>query len=486
MRRLVLLALAVLACGEEEGIIQVRPVISVCPSAEAVFAECDQPIDLGEIPIEVEHPVELFVVDRGEGPLVVSAIGGTAVTSEAPVPFTVPAGVVVPISVMVTPSVLGPGSALLSIDSDDTARSPYLLDLTYVGTPKPAPKIELCVEDVCGTEVTLDFGLVRRSQRESAPILVRNAGNVPLAIEEVAIEGAASSAGELTLATSTRPGELEVGGSANVVVVYEPKDGAADQIALVFTSDDPAAMQARATVLGTSDANAPPIADAREVDTASTSAEVSVEQLVVLDGAASRDPEGDPLLYVWTLSGPPRSRAQIDDPGAGLVTFVPDVAGDYRADLTVIDSLGQSSAIASVMVTARPRFAFRAHLRWQGGGDVDLLLIHPSGDVLSFENPRPAWGAELRNDEEAAPGGEEIVFESPAAGTYELWAYYFDDGGLGAASANVEVIFDDASTAVFSSTTALDQTCSLWHVGDYTYAPSAFTPSSDPVAVQCR
>ena len=84
------------------------------------------------------------------------------------------------------------------------------------------------------------------------------------------------------------------------------------------------------------------------------------------------------------------------------------------------------------------------------------------------------------------PGGEEIVFETPAPGTYELWAYYFDDRGLGAATANVRVIFDDASSPAYTATVSLDQTCALQRVGDFVYAPSTFSPSSDPSVVQCR
>src|SRR6185295_4229126 len=90
----------------------------------------------------------------------------------------------------------------------------------------------------------------------------------------------------------------------------------------------------------------------------------------------------------------------------------------------------------------------------QGGGDLDLHLVAENGrlfgpDDCHFASSPTAFGAELHDDAEAPPGGEEIVMEAPAPGTYRLYVEYYDDAGRGAANASVAVIFDDASQPAF-------------------------------------
>jgi hypothetical protein len=493
MKRALALLLS-LGCSGEEEIIRVKPVLSVCPARESTAEACDRPIDLGELPIGAPHARSVFVFNRGEGPLIVSLVGGTEVTSAAEVPFTVPAGAASELPMTVTPSKLGAGSAVLSIESDDE-RSPHAIELLYVGLPEAAPRIELCAGGACGTDIAFDFGVVRRTQIESAVIEVKNVGDAPLEIAAVELRG---DAPELSLATPTRPGTLDPDARAEVVVLYQPNDGMADHIEVVFVTDDPASPEARVSIDGSSAANLPPIADARQVDTATTSIAVAVEELVVLDGSASQDPEGDPLLFAWTVTAPDRSTAQLDSSDAGLVTFAPDVAGSYRVELVVTDSLGQPSPAAVVLIEARPRFAFRAQLRWQGGGDLDLHLVTEAGALFGaedcfFDNPMPDLGVagtiddpQLRSDVEAPPGGEEIVLEVPAPGLYRLYVHYFEEGGLGPADATVDVIFDDSSQPAFSATSSLMTTCSLWYVGDLSFPPAQFVASSAPAADLCR
>jgi hypothetical protein len=56
---------------------------------------------------------------------------------------------------------------------------------------------------------------------------------------------------------------------------------------------------------------------------------------VTLDGSSSLDPDGDSLIYEWTLSTPPGSTAILDDPTSDSPTFTADVYGDYVASLVV-------------------------------------------------------------------------------------------------------------------------------------------------------
>jgi hypothetical protein len=68
-----------------------------------------------------------------------------------------------------------------------------------------------------------------------------------------------------------------------------------------------------------------------------------VGQTVSLDGSKSRDANGDPLTYRWSiLTAPSGSRAAIANPTAPIASFVPDLAGTFIAQLIVNDGLVDS------------------------------------------------------------------------------------------------------------------------------------------------
>lgn len=69
-----------------------------------------------------------------------------------------------------------------------------------------------------------------------------------------------------------------------------------------------------------------------------------VGDTVALDGTRSADPDGDPLVYRWTLLATPAgSLAVLSDLSAAQPTFVADKPGTYRVRLLVSDGIADSA-----------------------------------------------------------------------------------------------------------------------------------------------
>lgn len=101
--------------------------------------------------------------------------------------------------------------------------------------------------------------------------------------------------------------------------------------------------------------NRPPVA---AISASATS--VLVGQRVILDGAGSTDPDGDPLTYMWSLDAPPLSSAHLENTDQPITALTPDVAGEYVVQLIVDDGVATPSAFvwrvssqpARVIITA--------------------------------------------------------------------------------------------------------------------------------------
>ncbi len=84
--------------------------------------------------------------------------------------------------------------------------------------------------------------------------------------------------------------------------------------------------------------------------------EVELGNHVQLDGAASYDPNGDPISYRWNLlSTPEDSEVSLNNANSRLADFTPDLAGTYVAQLIVNDGLVDSSPdTIAIRVTSGP------------------------------------------------------------------------------------------------------------------------------------
>jgi hypothetical protein len=87
--------------------------------------------------------------------------------------------------------------------------------------------------------------------------------------------------------------------------------------------------------------NNQPLADAGADQT------VLAGQSVTLDGSASTDPDGDPLTYAWTLTGP--GSPALSDNAAVQPTFCAAESGLYTATLTVNDGFEDSPPDAALI-----------------------------------------------------------------------------------------------------------------------------------------
>jgi hypothetical protein len=498
------LAASLIGCQDDSDLQKLYPTILVCADEETEAESCNLGLNLGERPMNVEYSSSVSVRNIGDASLRISSITSSSNILNISVDtLNVNAEESEILEFTLVPSALGDTTVELVFTSDDPDTPQLTIPLLFLGIPEPAPILTLCLDtegsDSCGTDVTVDFGLVRRSQLESRIVFVRNLGNAPLDILNVELTGEPSVDGEFVVATSTRPGELPPGANVSLIMIYEPADGTADEMTLVFTTTDPNAPEARIVLQGYSEDNEPPIADARDYVSQETSFSVTVGETVVIDGTGSEDPEGDPLQYAWTMSHPLDSESALDSQMANRVSFVPDRAGTYSLELTVTDSLGQISAVPAVaLVQAQPHSALKVHIDWSVGGDIDLHLIPASDSIFGdtdcyFENPRPDHGIidlesddpELLDDAQTSPGQETINYIDPADGDYNLYVHYFDSGAGDTASVNAEVVVDDASIPLHEETRSLQTECSLWHIGTISFPSREWTPSTAGITQVC-
>lgn len=135
--------------------------------------------------------------------------------------------------------------------------------------------------------------------------------------------------------------------STDSIVTFLADKGGYYTVTLVVTnasSTPSATASVRINATGTGD-NHPPVADVGDAQKS------TVGDTVVLDGSASYDIDNDELSYTWAvIESPTHSSASLSNKKNSHAYLYTDVAGTYKARLTVSD--GYDSDTAYVTVTA--------------------------------------------------------------------------------------------------------------------------------------
>ncbi|MBW2258515.1 MAG: hypothetical protein JRI25_28535, partial [Deltaproteobacteria bacterium] len=160
---------------------------------------------------------------------------------------------------------------------------------------------------------------------------------------------------------------------------------------------------------------------------------------VSFHGRESWDPNGHEIIdYNWRLvTRPSGSAARIPGEGADRYGFVPDMVGEYVAELVVTNDQCVMSPPCQVSVKAIPAEDLWVEMHWQhSGDDMDLHLLEGSAALESngdcyFGNcvgGGPDWGRPgngqddpgLDLDDIEGTGPENINIYDPQPGTYTV------------------------------------------------------------------
>ncbi|WP_146183177.1 PKD domain-containing protein [Limnohabitans sp. Bal53] len=162
----------------------------------------------------------------------------------------------------------------------------------------------------------------------------------------ITLDGSASTAGPnrtLTFAwalTLKPTASTAVLSSSTAMKPTFTADVAGTYAASLVVNDGQVNSSADAINITVSAANAAPVANP-----GTTPSFVLVGQVVMLDGSASSDANGDTLTYAWTVTAKPASSTAIlYSPNTVTPNIAPDVAGNYVVSLTVNDGKVNSTA----------------------------------------------------------------------------------------------------------------------------------------------
>ena len=322
----------------------------------------------------------------------------------------------------------------------------------------------------------LDFGGVLLGQASERTLILRSCGEAPLVIDELSLEGEASTRFE---PLDWSLGSYEFMASAesqSLTLRYEP-DGIAE------TDEDglPKVDSARLVVLSDSFGGATTIPlkgfGAAEpcphaLITPGNPSTLEAPESLVFEGGESYGVGSEVVAWEWGLDAPLGSDARLEPLGEGIALLTSGALGRHTVSLSVRDAKGMTSCTAaSHVLDIVASSGLAIELWWSTEGDLDLHLLHElavgidiDGDAefdgwfdkpfdAFWANPSPSWGQlgegggeddpRLLHDDFDGHGPERIVLQAPEAGrTYRIGVHHWEDHDAGPASAWLRVYKD--------------------------------------------
>jgi len=267
---------------------------------------------------------------------------------------------------------------------------------------------------------------------DTARFSLENTGAAPLEISELLLSGETFS-----LIGAGVPAQLSPGEATWAEVRFSPTDDGVFTGQL-WTQDNTLTGTSSAGLLG---ASAVPVA----LCGVTPSVVAPLKESATWLGADSFDASGAPLdSHQWRLvSRPPGSVAAIPPGGADRPDFVPDLAGEYVAELVVVDEAGNTSAPCTAVLQAIPDQDLWIELYWsEPNDDMDLHLLRPGGTVRTdgdcyYDNcvgDQLDWGVlgdpaddpSLDIDDIYGTGPENINIGEPEPGTFTVMVHDYE------------------------------------------------------------
>jgi len=463
---LAMTALMLTACGPSDTEInKLYPAISVAPEA----------LEFGDAVVDYGSTLELEVINGGQVELVVDStswLGQTGAYTVEPQTLTVGARDRATLEVTFLPDNYLDYADTLLITSDDPAFPDGVeVPVTGTGVDAPTPDIQL-------SSASLDFGEVAEGAAGTAWFDIQNVGDASLLIDTTSQLGS----GAFTVQSDLFGSTLAPGDSTTVVVLYQPTTSDGDSGELTVVSNDPDEPEVTVHVVGNGGTDAEyPVAD---ISGPSSTAPLDH---INLDGSGSYDPSGESIVaYHWRLvSQPSGSTTELDDSNAeDQADIFLDLAGDYRVELQVENTIGLLSAPATWTTDAIPEDRIHVEMSWDTSAtDLDLHLVQSDPDNFfdseldtCYCNPNPDWGSSGSSDDPTLDlddvlgfGPENINIEQPADGDYWVMVHFFD--GNEATNVTVKLYLDGVFDSEYTEVMERNE---LWQVGYVRWPDSVF------------
>jgi hypothetical protein len=488
-----------LGCASEDLSV-LNPAIAVCRGADG--AACGDNFELGALAVGRTHEQTLYIRNVGAGYLDIRGVSLMDTSGEVldyPVSLVTGESGALTFALDVVPEIQ---RFQMLVESNDPITPQLVIEFLYDGVQSDlvaCPVDDGVVqEDACLPNLSLVLDDVRRAEGRDVSVAISNQGTASYFLENVLLETLESVSGEWTSLTSTAGGEMPAGRTYILTFRYRPQDASSDSLTLKLFQEDHNDPTVVVSIDASSVENEPPVALPTVYDAAPDVQSFLMGTEIWLDGLSSFDPEGDELIYSWSvLDAPAGSVAALSHPESAMSAITLDERGSYTLELMVEDSIGQHGT-AMVEVVARSQYALEIQATWPNGmGDIDLHMM-PMGDPLfgesdcHFQNGTAEWGdpAEtmdnpfLMYDTQGIHSSDEsVVLEQPAHGIYGIYVHYFEAHTASAIPVTVSVWGEDGTTLLGENTAALAEPCDTVWIGSISWPSGVFQPG-DPASFE--